>query len=718
LPLRIGQGDSVTLSLTTPEPEPGPGPSRATRGIVLTATVLIAAGILGLALIFNFVDEGRSRDLRAWQDRLGIVADSRSAAVQNWLARQYETMDGLAANESLQIYLTEIRLAGNDPRRVAASDAQVQYLRNLLGLTSARDGFRAAAQPAVGANVRPVGTAGLAVVNATGQTIAATDTMPPVTGILADGLARALKSERTLIDIHTGPDGHPAIGFALPVFAIQGDGSPSALVGAVIGLKPLDASFFATLRQPGLASASGEIFLVRKGDTTIDYLTPLADAAAPQSRRISFDTPDLDSAFAIAQPGAFAIRRDARNREVLVTGRPIAETPWTLVHTVLRSEALAEADSRARRLTAWLGLGLGLLALGAIALWRHGASRRAAEAASRHAALAAQFESQNAFLSQVTDSEPDAIFIIDAEGRYRFANRAAASLAGAANSADMIGKSIAAVHGQEAAKRHKAELARMRAQGRPVTSLTRLASADDHRPVCLLSTYSPLDEAAGHVGAALIVERDISAEIDERERREQTLRNLVRALITIIDRRDPFAADHSVRVGRLARAIAEEMGLDPVLAETAEYAGNLMNLGKLLVPAEILTRNSALTDDEKQRVRESLKAGADILKGIAFDGPLVETLRQMQEQWDGNGKPDGLKGESILITARIVSVANAFVAMISSRAYRPGIDIDVALDSLLAECGTLFDRRVVAALISYIDSRGGRAAWAPRPTGT
>jgi PAS domain S-box-containing protein len=314
----------------------------------------------------------------------------------------------------------------------------------------------------------------------------------------------------------------------------------------------------------------------------------------------------------------------------------------------------------------------------------------------------------------VTDSEPDAIFIIDAEGRYQFANRAAATLAGAASPAEIVGKTIAAVHGPESAKRHRLELNRMRAQGQPITSLTRLTTTEN-QSICLLSTYSPLDEAAGHVGAALVVERDISAEIGERERREQTLRNLVRALITIIDRRDPYAADHSVRVGRLSRAIAEEMGLAPVLAETAEYAGNLMNLGKLLVPAELLTRSSALTDDERQRVRESLKAGADVLKGIAFDGPLVETLRQMQEHWDGTGKPDGLRGEAILITARIVSVANAFVAMISTRAYRAGIDIDVALDSLLAECGVIFDRRVVAALISYIDSRGGRAAWAAKP---
>lgn len=698
----------------------GPGaPRRETsmRGVAITAALLAAIGAAGLYLIFGFVAESRERDLRAWQDRLAIVADSRSAAVQSWLARQFDTLDSLAENESLQIYMTELQLAGNDARRVTAAEAQLQYLRSLLALSAARDGFRIATAPRMRANVRPVGTAGLALVNPEGQIVAAAGSMPPPAGALAAGIARALKGERALIDIHRGTDGQPAIAFALPIRAIQGDGPSNPIVGAVAGLKPLDDSFLAALRQPGLTTKSAEIYLVRQGDGTVEYLTPLKDAEASANRRLSIDTAELDAAFAIAQPGAFAIRRDAHGREVLVTGRAIAETPWTLVHTVFRDEALADTDSRARRLTAGLALGLGLLGLGALALWRHGASRRAADAAERHAALATRFASQTAFLAQVTDSEPDAIFIVDADGRYRFANRAAATLAGAASSADMIGKTIAAVLGPDAAKRHRERIERMRLAARPVTNLTRLAGNDDAR-LCLLSTYSPLDEAAGHPEAALVVERDISTEIGERERREQTLRNLVRALVTIIDRRDPFAADHSVRVGRLSRAIAEEMGLDPILAETVEFAGNLMNLGKLLVPTELLTRSSALTEDERQRVRESLKASADLLKGIAFDGPLVETLRQIQEHWDGSGTPEGLKGEAILITARIVAAANAFVAMISSRAYRPGIDMDVALDSLLAECGTVFDRRVVAALVSYIDSRGGRAAWTQKPTGT
>jgi HD-GYP domain-containing protein (c-di-GMP phosphodiesterase class II) len=181
-------------------------------------------------------------------------------------------------------------------------------------------------------------------------------------------------------------------------------------------------------------------------------------------------------------------------------------------------------------------------------------------------------------------------------------------------------------------------------------------------------------------------------------------------LLNVVDQRDSFAADHSARVAALARRIAEEMGLEALLVETAELAGQLLNLGKILVPPELLRRAGGLNDDELRLVRESLHASADLVAGVEFDGPVVATLRQAAEAWDGSG-PLGLKGQDILPTARVVAVANAFVALISARAHRPGLDIDGALDRLLAASGRRFDRRVVAALVGEIENRGGRARW-------
>jgi HD-GYP domain-containing protein (c-di-GMP phosphodiesterase class II) len=152
------------------------------------------------------------------------------------------------------------------------------------------------------------------------------------------------------------------------------------------------------------------------------------------------------------------------------------------------------------------------------------------------------------------------------------------------------------------------------------------------------------------------------------------------------------------------------MGLDPVIAETAEIAGNLVNFGKLLVPPELLTKAHPLSEAEIHLIRSSINATADFLAGIEFDGPVIETLRLMPERWDGGG-PQGVEAEAIPMGSRIVAVANAFVAIASPRAWRPSSDIDAALNQLMERIGTQFDRRVVVALISYFDNRGGRARW-------
>ena len=102
---------------------------------------------------------------------------------------------------------------------------------------------------------------------------------------------------------------------------------------------------------------------------------------------------------------------------------------------------------------------------------------------------------------------------------------------------------------------------------------------------------------------------------------------------------------------------------------------------------------------------------AELIKGIEFDGPVEETLRQLLEHYDGSGVPKGLKGDDISITARVVAAANAFVGMVSARSWRPGMDIDDAVNTLMQESGKKFDRRVISALANYIDNRAGREEW-------
>jgi HD-GYP domain-containing protein (c-di-GMP phosphodiesterase class II) len=189
------------------------------------------------------------------------------------------------------------------------------------------------------------------------------------------------------------------------------------------------------------------------------------------------------------------------------------------------------------------------------------------------------------------------------------------------------------------------------------------------------------------------------------------LQQLADTLLAIVDRRDTYAAHQSARVALVATAIAEEMRLDPVLVDTVNKAASLMNIGKILVPRALLMKTGRLSDDEMDRIRHALGAGVDLLQDVEFEGPVVETLRQTHAHVDGNGETVGLVGDGILVTAKIVAVANAFVGMVSPRAHRPGMTFDAAVQILLNDSGTRFDLGVVGALINRLDNRGGRSMW-------
>ncbi|MCE2510005.1 MAG: PAS domain-containing protein [Alphaproteobacteria bacterium] len=672
---------------------------------------LLLAGLAGTFGILRFAETAYERDLRVWQDRLHLVADGRFTAVNAWLDANYDHLRELADNASLQLYLTELSRAGSDPEQSRALEASRGYLYNLLLATAGRTGFTARPLgPEVAANVRRVGVAGLALLDRNGNVLVATPGMPPLEGALAAALARVPAGGRGVLDLHLNAAGQPALGFVLPVFAVQGDPGPSAEVGRILGLRETGAAFQRLLEQPGLAEPSLETLLVREQGAAVEYLSALRDGTTAMKKRLARDTPDLAAAVLAAAPGGFALLRDYRDREVLATGRAFTGVPWTLVTKIDRDAAMADSDARSKRLITGFFLGLVLVLVAFVAVWRHGASRRAGAAARKYRELADRFERQKDFLHLVTDNQSDALYLVDEDNRYRFANQAAATAAGIAPK-DMGGKTLASVLGPATARKIEGLNRHALKTGTAERALHRIEGAAGEGPRIFESVHVPMPATEDMGRSVLVVEKDMTATILAQERHEATLGQLVATLVALVDRRDPFAANHSGRVAEVARAIAGEMGLDDISIETAETAGKLMNLGKILVPEELLTRQGPLEEEEKRKVQKSLQASADLLEGIAFAGPVTATLRQLQEHWDGSGEPEGLAGEAILITARVVAVANAFVAMASPRAYREGIGFDQAIENLREGEGSRFDRKVVVALINHLENHGGRERW-------
>lgn len=177
------------------------------------------------------------------------------------------------------------------------------------------------------------------------------------------------------------------------------------------------------------------------------------------------------------------------------------------------------------------------------------------------------------------------------------------------------------------------------------------------------------------------------------------LRQTVQAIGTIAELRDPYTAGHQQRVTKLACALATEMGLDANRIEGLTFAGLLHDLGKITIPAEILSRPGKLNPHEITIIRTHAEASYEILRKISFPWPVAEIARQHHERMDGSGYPQGLKGDDILLEARILAVADVVEATSSHRPYRPGLGLDKALDEITRNSGKLYDPEVVDACV-------------------
>lgn len=679
--------------------------SRSGLGVILLVLALVGAAVLTFLV--------RSEDTRArdeWRARLDLVADTAARDVTQWVQRQFQELGALADNASLQIYFLELKASAEKPN--AAPAGQADYLRNLLTLTAERLGFSPkpdAVAAEIQANVNRLATGGLALVDLDGNVLNATTGMPPLAGKLLLQVKDAPRGQSTLLDMEPSEDGTPRIGFIVPIYAIQSEHDAASQIGMIVGVRAVDASLYGLLKPQALQEKTLEVALVRPEENTVRFLSPLMDGSPLLSRHEDNLPGNYAAAGAIAAPRNFARGTDYRGEAVLYTGRAISATPWTLIAKIDESEALAAAIARRNHLLVIFALLLSATAATFAAVWRTAAARKAAELAEDAQDAAEAAEAQATLLSLVTDTQTEALYILDPAHQVWFANRQAEMLMQAPLS-ELSGKPLAhTIGGAIAAPVTALADKAMESHSRQQVTLTR-SDGEITRTLNVQAmplSRIPIEDAAAGTGA-LIVEQDISEVVAEREKRLQTLDQLIAVLVSLMDRRDPHAAKHSNYVAKVAAATARGMGLDPMMAETAEIAAKLINIGKMDVPAELLTRKmGGLSDAERNLIRDSLTASADLIDGIAFIGPVSDTLRQAQEHVDGSG-PLKLAGDAILVTARILAAANALVGMLSPRAYRDALSCDEAAKLLMGKMDTQFDRRVVVALLHYLDNGGGR----------
>ncbi len=312
------------------------------------------------------------------------------------------------------------------------------------------------------------------------------------------------------------------------------------------------------------------------------------------------------------------------------------------------------------------------------------------------------------WLATILRSIGDGIIVADANGRVEFMNPLAERLTGWP-SGEALNKPLGEVFAAGAAKTVDGDApspecaASDGACSAPVEDV--LASRNGGTVPIELTSAPIIDGKKGPRGDVHVF-RDITRRKESEDQLRRALKGMVQAMSVTVEMRDPYTAGHQRRVSRLSVAIAREMGLSERQIEGIRMAGDIHDIGKIYVPAEILSKPGKLTDIEFTIIKTHPQVGFDILKNVEFPWPIADIVVQHHERLDGRGYPAGLKGDAILLEARIITVADVVEAMSSHRPYRPAHGIDKALEEIERNKGTAYDASVVEACVRLFKEKG------------
>jgi PAS domain S-box-containing protein/putative nucleotidyltransferase with HDIG domain len=312
------------------------------------------------------------------------------------------------------------------------------------------------------------------------------------------------------------------------------------------------------------------------------------------------------------------------------------------------------------------------------------------------------------FYAQLFYATTDSIIVHDLEGKCIYANERACQF-----------------YGYDEEELLKINLYELNAPEQLDTVKAKIAELIEKKQLTFESIHVCKDKPLAPVEiSSLIIESEgrkliVSAvcDISKRKRTEEELRQTslrlqraiegaINAVALTTEIRDPYTAGHQHRVAKLACSIGRELGLSNEQIEGVRVAGTLHDIGKIYVPAEILSRPGRLRQNEINLVKDHAQVGYDLLSTIEFPWPVAQIVLQHHERVNGSGYPHGLSGDDILIEAQIMSVADVVEAMASHRPYRPALSIEEALLEISQQRGVLYSPAAVDACIKVFTQKG------------
>jgi len=310
-------------------------------------------------------------------------------------------------------------------------------------------------------------------------------------------------------------------------------------------------------------------------------------------------------------------------------------------------------------------------------------------------------ESEELFRSYL-EYAPDAVYMSDLKGTFLYGNRKCEEIIGYRRE-ELLGKNLLEFNIlPEKSLNKAAQLFKSSNEGKPTGPDEMDLISKEGRLIPVEINTSVVQRSGQAIVLAFV--RDITERKQAEEERKQSFERMRKALLAtvhsisiIVEMKDPYTSGHQRRVADLARSIAKEMGLSADRRDFIRTAATIHDIGKIAIPSEILSKPTKLTDLEFSLIKTHAQAGYDILKDIEFPWPVADVVLQHHERMNGSGYPQGLKGNDILLEARILAVADVVEAMASHRPYRPALGLEAAMEEIMKNKGILYDADVVDA---------------------
>lgn len=683
---------------------PPPVSSTSAKKVLTFALLgLLIFFIIGMSAIYFFVQYEKNRDLIIWQDKLAYYTQIEKKTIDNALLNSITELQAISNNPTVKLYTSVLQAPSGDTIKDSEhyNDARNarRYLKELLIIQGAKLGFSSHTDRLNLNRHSDPDNEGIMIVDAQAEVVVAGYSRFMLPQDIVQGVQAGLYIKpHQMIELSNIDSEALRISFILPIYPPQTnryDPEVKALA-YLIAIKDIAPELKRDLAAHVATHQHEALHLLRKDQHQVLYLLSLYSDNVEQlqgKRQLEGHTDNLDAVYALNQPGRFQEKRmNYAGQDVLLSSQLLNELPWVLMHSIEQDYALLESNNHARFLYVTFSISFMVLICLLVLIWRHSASMRYQAQLSAMQIENNQLQTHNRMLQLITDNLNGYVMVLDDQQRLAFGNKAFSRSFGQRT---VMGQNLSHITGNNTAKR----LTNM--MGNKQNSEQLITFEDEEK--ILQTSYIPLGESDSGDNLSMIVATDVSASIQNERLQEKIMQQAVLMLTKTLEQHDPYSAQHSSHVKKIAVQLGKELGLNESDLFKLSLSASLINVGKFYVPREILVKQEQLTDEEHKIVQGHIVHTIEMLKEIEMDKAVIEIVSQAFERIDGKGYPKRLKGDDINYFSRIIAVTNAFVAMTYPRSWRQGMEQVDALELMMNNCG--YDKKIVIALYNMVENK-------------